>query len=133
MKTQIRLRTLALGGATRFIRAALLVALLLSADSAMGQPTITNLGVFTGGNFSAANAMSADGSTVTGNSNGNVGTRAFRWTVSVGMQNLSILSPTGPYSSGGALSADGSVVAGISAGSNNNNRAFRWTAASGMQ
>ena len=111
----------------------LLVALLLSADSAIGQPTITNLGVFTGGNFSSAKAISADGSTVTGNSNGNVGTRAFRWSASGGLQNLSILAANGPYSAGDALSADGSVVAGISAGSNNNNRAFRWTAATGMQ
>ena len=105
MRTQIRLRTLAWGGATRFIRAALLVALLLLADSATGQPTITNLGVFTGGNFSAANAISADGSTVTGNSNGDVGTRAFRWTDGGGLQNLGILAANGPYSDGSALSA----------------------------
>ena len=133
MKTQIGVRTLTRGGAIRFFGATILVTLPLSADSATGQPTITNLGVFSGGNFSVANAISADGSTVTGNSNGNIGDRAFRWTASGGLQNLGILSPTGPYSNGGALSADGSVVAGISAGSGNNNRAFRWTAATGMQ
>jgi probable HAF family extracellular repeat protein len=119
--------------APRFVRAALFAALLFLADSAIGQPTITNLGVFTGGNFSAASAISADGSTVTGNSNGNVGDRAFRWTAGGGMQNLGILSQTGPYSAGSALSAECSVVVGISAGANQNNRAFRWTAASGMQ
>jgi probable HAF family extracellular repeat protein len=129
---QIGARTPVRGSAIRFFRAPLLVALLL-ADSAIGQPTIANLGVFTGGSFSSANALSADGSTVTGNSNGTIGTRAFRWTAGGGMQNLGILASNGPYSAGDALSSDGSVVAGISAGSNNNNLAFRWTAAAGMQ
>src|SRR5690348_7126024 len=133
MKTQIGVRTLTRRDITRFFSTSILVALLPSADLAIGQPTITNLGVFTGGNFSAANAISADGATATGNSNGNIGTRAFRWTAGSGLQNLGILSPTGPYSAGDALSSDGSVVAGISAGAGNANRAFRWTAATGMQ
>lgn len=133
MKTQRDLRTRIWAGATRFMCVAIFVATLFPADATNGQPTITNLGVFTGGNFSSGNAISADGSTVTGSSNGDIGARAFRWTASGGLQNLGILSPTGPYSDGSSLSADGSVVAGISAGSGNNNRAFRWTAATGMQ
>ena len=127
------IKTFLLGARARFIASALLVATILIARSAWAVPTITNLGVFSGGNSSFANAISADGSTVTGSSNGSVGNRAFRWTAGGGLQNLGILDSSGPYSDGSALSADGSVVTGISAGSNNNNRAFRWTAATGMQ
>src|SRR5262245_31920683 len=84
----------------RFSRPAFLVAVLLIAKSVLAQPTITNLGVFSGGNTSFANAISADGSTVTGSSNGSVGNRAFRWTSAGGLENLGILSSNGPYSSG---------------------------------
>ena len=114
-----------------FAAASLIVTALL-ADSAKAQPTITNLGVLSGGTDSIGNALSADGTTVTGSSNSSVGTRAFLWTAGGGIQSLGILSG-GSYSSASAVSADGSVVTGISAQTSGNNRAFRWTAATGMQ
>jgi probable HAF family extracellular repeat protein len=88
--------------------------------------------------YSYANAVSADGSTVVGqssNSNGN--NEAFRWT-STGMQGLGFIG-AGPRSyissHAQAVSADGSVVVGYStySPSTYNSEAFRWTSAGGMQ
>lgn len=92
--------------------------------------TITQLGVLPGGSQSYAEAISADGTTVTGrgDSSDGIGTSVFRWTRTGGMQNLGRF-PGDIHASGTAISADGSVIAGIS----DQAGAFRWTAASGLQ
>ncbi len=117
----------------RVNRAAFLFAAMF-AGSALAQPTITNLGVLNGGNASYANAISADGSAVTGSSGSSAGQRAFRWTAAGGMENLDVLAGFAVSSGGTALSVDGAVVTGASAASGGSiSRAFRWTAATGMQ
>ncbi|MEZ6242433.1 MAG: GC-type dockerin domain-anchored protein [Phycisphaerales bacterium] len=84
-----------------------------------------------GGTGSGASGVSADGSVVVGGSSNAAGqSRAFRWTVATGMQNLGTL---GGYSDARGVSADGSVVVGTSGNATGRHRAFRWTVATGMQ
>jgi probable HAF family extracellular repeat protein len=86
---------------------------------------IQSLGTL-GGDRSEATAASADGSVIVGWSDtvGNFESRAFRWTVSGGMQDIGV---------GVAhdVSADGNVIVGE--GYNNNYYAFRWTSGGGME
>lgn len=92
------------------------------------------LGFLPGGDFSAALAVSADGSTVVGMSRSATSgsrTEAFRWTRSGGVASLGQLPGGNVMSAAGAVSADGSVVAGI-AESAAGTQAFRWTASTGM-
>ena len=83
-----------------------------------------------GGSYSEALGVSADGSVVVGISRDAAGqNRAFRWTLSGGIQDLGTL----PGNSGAwAVSADGGVVVGAAL-TDGNWRAFRWTVAGGMQ
>jgi probable HAF family extracellular repeat protein len=75
-----------------------------------------------------AQAISADGSTVVGES----GYDAWRWTQSGGRQNLGFL-PGGDWSDASGVSADGSVVVGTSDSTlGTQGEAFRWTEAGGM-
>jgi len=97
------------------------------------QPVLTNLGVLSGGNFSYATDVSADGLVVCGSSTSSGGQRAFRWTQSGGMVSLGALSGFTNYSTATAMSADGSVIAGISYGASNAARGFRWTSGTGLQ
>jgi probable HAF family extracellular repeat protein len=111
----------------------LIAAAAFSLNSAQAQqsPSVTtgsftDLGTF-GGNYSYAQAISADGSVVVGQAsiaNGN--NHAFRWT-SAGMVDLGSLG--GNYSYSRAVSADGSVVVGQASIANGNEQAFRWTSA----
>lgn len=105
-----------------------------STASALGQPTITDLDVLSGGGstYAYGEAVSADGIVVTGSSSSTAGQRAFRWTSAGGIQTLGILAG-GSYSIGAALSADGTVATGISGSPTNNHRAFRWTVGTGIQ
>jgi probable HAF family extracellular repeat protein len=80
---------------------------------------MTDLGTL--GDQSQANAVSADGAVVVGDSNNH----AFRWTSAGGMTDLGTLG--GNYSEAEAVSADGSVVVGSARLANNDSRAFRWT------
>lgn len=103
---------------------------------AAGQPTISNLGVLSGGtqSYSLAYAISDDGLVVTGTSSSAAGQRAIRWTEATGLQNLGTLQDYTLDSVGQAVSADGSVITGVSYATGRNlARAFRWTAATGMQ
>jgi probable HAF family extracellular repeat protein len=77
-----------------------------------------------GGDWSTAYDVSADGTVVVGVSDVNRQNRAFRWTVSGGMQDLGAPGDSIAY----GVSADGSVVVGVS-----NSRAFRWTTPSVIQ
>ena len=100
---------------------------------ARGEASFTGLGELAGGSFfSQALAVSADGSTVVGQSDPGGGDHeAFRWTRSGGMQALGGVSAI-PASRALGASADGSVVVGLS-GTQFAMEAFRWTAAGGMQ
>jgi probable HAF family extracellular repeat protein len=85
-----------------------------------------------GGNYSGADAVSADGSVVVGEADNAVGQRrAFRWTEAGGMQDLGTLGGDESWAYG--VSADGSVVVGWAFNAAGQRRAFRWTAAGGMQ
>ena len=75
-----------------------------------------------------AHAISADGSTVVGES----GDDAWRWTQSGGRQNLGFL-PGEDWSEAHDVSADGSVVVGSSDSTlGTQGEAFRWTESGGM-
>jgi probable HAF family extracellular repeat protein len=88
---------------------------------------------------SRANAVSADGSVVVGQSDGASASggfryQAFRWTPA-GMIGLGYLAPGMTFSDATDVSADGSVVVGTSAYASTSNayQAFRWTRVGGMQ
>jgi probable HAF family extracellular repeat protein len=90
---------------------------------------MTDLGTL-GGNYSSAQAVSADGAVVVGEAqNASNEYRAFRWTGGV-MTDLGTLS--GDLSYAQDVSADGSVVVGYANLDNGQTRAFRWTSADGM-
>jgi probable HAF family extracellular repeat protein len=97
------------------------------------------LGDIPGGRFySAATAVSADGSTVVGYSESGVnnpgGTpryQAFRWTAASVIA-LGDLPGGNFYSEPYAVSSDGSVVAGYSSDAEHFHQAFRWTEDNGM-
>jgi probable HAF family extracellular repeat protein len=78
------------------------------------------------GSDSLAWAVSANGSTVVGNSGVGAAQQAFRWTQSGGMVGMGYL-PGQNRSSAWGVSADGSVVVG-----NSGTQAFRWTQGGGM-
>jgi probable HAF family extracellular repeat protein len=91
-----------------------------------------DLGTLPGGIASYANGVSADGSVVTGISDGTGFTiHAFRWSGGV-MSDLGTLAG-GTHSFAEGVNADGSVIAGIGDGTGFVLHAFRWTAATGMQ
>jgi probable HAF family extracellular repeat protein len=96
---------------------------------ALGQASLTNLGVVSGDPESAAMGVSADGAVAIGAS-GSVGSLQFRaavrWTAG-GVARLAP-SPAGDSSIALCASADGSVIAG-----QQGYYGFRWTSATGMQ
>ena len=104
--------------------------LVLGALSLTGRASASyfrSLGFAPGTNSSFATAVSADGTTVVGNTQvaGNSPSeRAFRWTAGTGLVTLTGMSGG---ASATAVSGNGAVVVGF-AGSN----AFRWNAAEGM-
>jgi probable HAF family extracellular repeat protein len=82
--------------------------------------------------FSYALAVSADGTTVAGESRSAAGNEAFRWNVVDGISGLGDL-PGGFFDSyATAISADASVIVGFSESAPYRDEAFRWTAATGM-
>lgn len=86
-----------------------------------------NLGTLTGGGYSFALGVNADGSVVVGEAGSASGTRAFRWVAGgTQMANLGTLD-AGNYSVATGVNADGSVVVGSST-SSLGSRAFRWVA-----
>ncbi|GIV11606.1 MAG: hypothetical protein KatS3mg020_1097 [Fimbriimonadales bacterium] len=94
--------------------------------------SLTWLGTLPGGYGSGARGVSADGTVVIGwvdNASGQQ--RAFRWTLSGGMQDLGVLG--GYESEASGVSADGTVVVGVAYDASGRSRAFRWTPSDGMQ
>lgn len=115
------------------------VALFLSSYPVEAEPMFMGLGNLPGGGSpSVAHSVSADGSTVVGESDGASGVPiAFRWTAEEGMMALGVL-PGGFTSAAYDVSADGSAVVGRSntQGANtptSGDEAFRWTAEDGLQ
>lgn len=69
----------------------------------------SGLGFLSGGNYSAATAISKDGTTIVGGSQSSFGSEAFRWTSATGMVGLGSFNT--PYiSEARGVSHDGSVV-----------------------
>jgi probable HAF family extracellular repeat protein len=123
------------------LSAAILFALICTATPVVSAaPTITNIGVLTGDAYSAGNAISADGSTVTGYAGYYVdhlqtnNDTAVRWTAAGGLQDLGNLPVGNTRALGFAVNADGSAIAGSSLSNNGavNARAFRWTQSGGL-
>ncbi len=93
--------------------------------------TFAGLGDLVGGVVSShAAGVSAEGTTVVGQSVSDSGGEAFRWTSSEGMVGLGDLAGPSFGSSATAVSGDGSVVVGH--GSSGGNEFFRWTQVGGM-
>jgi probable HAF family extracellular repeat protein len=103
-------------------------------------PTLTNIGVLTGDAYSEGWAISADGSTVAGQSyhynsqQHELEGTAVRWTAADGLEDLGNLPVGNPRAIGFAVNADGSAIAGTSLSNNGsvNARAFRWTQSGGL-
>ncbi len=109
---------------------ALLLAVLLCPLSVHAQ-RLTWLGTL-GGSQSQTVGVSADGTAVAGWSlTAERYRRAFRWTISSGMQDLGTLG--GSESLAKAISDDGTTVVGVAHRTGNWSRAFRWTTTHGMQ
>ena len=89
--------------------------------------SFSGLGWLSNTSYSNANAISADGSVVVGNSGDTNGIKLFRWTKETGMVGL---GSNNQYGSATGVSADGSVVVGAVESSQGG--AFRWTKETGM-
>ena len=115
------------------LRQLLLPALFITiASPLLAGPTATFQGLGTDGHaFSAAMAVSADGSTVVGNTFDETGSQAFRWTRTGGFQSLGDINGQTTRSYALGVNADGSIIVGR-AEQPDNVQAFRWTGASGM-
>src|SRR5262245_49323645 len=102
------------------------------AGAADAEPGFAGLGDLPGRAFSSdAYGISADGSTVVGQSTSSNGSEAFRWTVADGIVGLGDLPNNGFSSLARGASADGSVIVGRGL-SGLGGEAFRWTSAGGM-
>ena len=100
-----------------------------------GQVTLTNLGSLETSDFSSsASGVNADGTVVVGTgASDTTNSRAFRWTLAGGMENLGTL-PGLPYAAATGVSADGLVVVGRCSNSNESDVVpFRWTSATGLE
>ncbi len=121
-------------GEPRWALALVLLLLLWGSPSvfAQNQPDFFGLGDLPGGAVaSGANAISADGAVVVGDSESGSGTEAFRWTSGGGMTGLGTLSGGDFFSTANGVSSNGSVVAGTASNSDGGT-AFRWTSGGGM-
>ena len=100
-----------------------------------GQVTLTNLGSLETSDFSSnPSGVNADGTVVVGSAaSDTTNSRAFRWTITGGMENLGTLSGL-PIAVATGVSADGLVVVGRCSNSNESDVVpFRWTSATGLE
>lgn len=118
------------------ISAGLLFVALMTGPIAVHAASFTGLGTGPGFAISGANAVSANGSVVTGiyATDYPAFSEAIRWTSATGRQGLGYLDEGG-RTRGMAVSADGNVIVGLSGGPSGFERqqAFRWTEDEGMQ
>jgi probable HAF family extracellular repeat protein len=97
---------------------------------------MVGLGVLTssGFDYSFANGVSADGTSITCTASTELGHEIFLWTALDGMVPLgSLEGKPYPTSYGLDISADGSVLVGFTEYATQEARAFRWTVAAGME
>jgi uncharacterized membrane protein len=87
---------------------------------------LVGIGALAGSNGAVVRGISADGSTIVGDS----ASRPFRWAASTGMVSLGEMSPQA-YDQANAVSGDGSIVVGRGMVVPTHH-AFRWTAATGL-
>ena len=100
---------------------------------AQNAPSFRGVGDLPGGAVSSiAEAVSADASTVVGESESTPGTQAFRWTAGGGIVGLGDVAGGQFFSSAAGVSANGAVIAGTGVASSDVSRAFRWTQAGGI-
>ena len=85
-----------------------------------------------GGKFCEANAVSADGTIIVGQSDSTRGLQAYRWTAAGGMVGLGQL-PGSTNSAAIAVSNDGSVIVGTSKSPSDDETAFVWDKTHGMR
>jgi probable HAF family extracellular repeat protein len=113
--------------------AAAIFAVLSAHAIAFAGSTASFQGLGTGAHeFSSATAISADGSTVVGNTFDETGSQALRWTRTGGLQSLGgINGDLSTRSFGFGVSGDGSVIVGR-AEQPDNVQGFRWTQSNGM-
>lgn len=103
-----------------------------AAPAAVTAPTFQGIGDLPGGSaFSAATAVSGEGSVVVGTSSGSSGNQAVRWTRDGGLVGLGDLAGGSFSSAALGVSSDGSVVVGRGSPATGS-EAFRWTQAGGM-
>ncbi len=101
---------------------------LSAAGAARGAPIVYNLGLLPAGTESASGGVTPDGWTVSGWANApGFFAKAFRWTLSGGMQDLGVPASL-PWAAANSISSTGQAMAG-----NASNRLFRWTQSGGMQ
>lgn len=110
------------------------VVVFAAVGSVNAAPIVSNVGVLPGGDYSYAEAISANGTAVAGYGNIPGFNRAFRWTSATGIQNIG--SPGDIYSYGYGISLDGTAITGTRVNReidpNQNDMAFRWTSAGGL-
>lgn len=95
---------------------------------------LTPLGFLSGGTFSYAISISADGAVLTGAANVTGGPdryNAFRWTLATGMVSLGDVPGGDEYSFGQSISSDGAVIVGA-CGAPEGHIAMRWTQSTGI-
>jgi probable HAF family extracellular repeat protein len=91
--------------------------------------TFQGIGDLAGGDiYSAASAVSGDGSVVVGASAAAGGREAFRWTKADGIVALGSLTSTAFANSAENVSFDGSVIVGVASVDDFGQEGFRWTA-----
>ncbi len=96
-------------------------------------PRFQGLGDLAGGSvWSIARDISADGSTVVGDSYSASGREAFRWTKASGLRGLGVMPVENAYSSAFSVSRDGRQVAGEIRTQDYASEAFLWTEPNGF-
>ncbi len=100
------------------------------ASSTMAVPVVIDLGLVVGN--SAANAVSANGTTVTGQTGLVVGsstvTRGFRWILPAGPMTATPAPVLDTFAHGRCINGDGTVIGGDTDG-----KPFRWSVSGGLQ
>lgn len=121
---------------SRFLFIATTVAAIVTTDICRAGFSFTPLGRLPGGSlYSAAYAISADGSVVVGGSSSAAGDEAFRWTAQEGLIGIGALPADIVSAAAYGVSANGAVIIGVSVSGSGDEiapEAFRWTDESGM-